>query len=121
MHDCVEELKDSVYELHRSISEMGETGGKDFSLRMSDIEIWLSAALTDDDTRMDGFSGDAMNGNVKTAVRSQVLNVAHLTSNALWLLLIVMHLPIINLQVLTYLKASRRVLVMNQFSFRFLD
>ncbi|GLT78355.1 hypothetical protein SLA2020_498940 [Shorea laevis] len=83
MHDCVEELKDSVYELHRSISEMGETGGKDFSLRMSDIETWVSAALTDDDTCMDGFSGDAINGNVKTAVRSQVLNVAHLTSNAL--------------------------------------
>ncbi|KAL4565615.1 hypothetical protein LXL04_029717 [Taraxacum kok-saghyz] len=59
MKDCLEELSDSAYELHISMVEM------------------------DDDTCTDGFSGNNMNGEVKTVVRKQVLNIAHLASIAL--------------------------------------
>ncbi|XP_021288754.1 21 kDa protein-like [Herrania umbratica] len=83
LSDCMEELRDSVYELQRSVGEMDQPGGKNFGLQMNDIETWVSAALTDEHTCMDGFSGKAMNGNVKTSVRSQIVKVAHMTSNAL--------------------------------------
>ncbi|KAJ4712834.1 21 kDa protein-like [Melia azedarach] len=86
LYDCVEELGDSVDELQKSISEMGHNEGKNLALQMNNIQTWVSAALTDEDTCMDGFSGNSMNGNLKSTVRSQIVNVAHLTSNALALI-----------------------------------
>ncbi len=53
---------------------------------MNDIQTWVSAALTDEDTCTDGFAENAMNGNVKTTVRARVVNMAHMTSNALALI-----------------------------------
>ncbi|XP_009594970.1 21 kDa protein-like [Nicotiana tabacum] len=86
MHDCVEELSDTVDELRKSLGEMKQLRGKDFDLKMSDIQTWVSAALTDEDTCTEGFAGKVMNGKVKTVVRGKILEVAHLTSNALALI-----------------------------------
>ncbi|CAA3003347.1 21 kDa protein-like [Olea europaea var. sylvestris] len=86
MRDCVEELSDSVDQLRRSTTEMNEIKGSNFGMIMGDVQTWVSAALTDEDTCMEGFAGKVMNGNVKTAVRERVVNVAHLTSNALALI-----------------------------------
>lgn len=86
MRDCVEELSDSVHQLKRSLEAMPQRRGFNFALTMSDIQTWVSAALTDEDTCMDGFAGKAMNGNTKIAVRNQIVNVAHMTSNALALI-----------------------------------
>ncbi|KAK6251169.1 Pectinesterase inhibitor domain - like 10 [Theobroma cacao] len=83
LQDCVEEISDSVDELKRSIGEMDEIEGKSFAFRMSDIETWVSAALTDEDTCTDGFSENATDGDVKATVRSQIEKVAHMTSIAL--------------------------------------
>ncbi|EXB54443.1 21 kDa protein [Morus notabilis] len=94
LSDCVEELRDSVEELQRSIEEMGvgfrkkeNNGTSEFGLRMSDIETWVSAALTDEDTCVDGFSEKFMNGSsgsaIKSNVRGHIMNVAHMTRNAL--------------------------------------
>ncbi|KAF5734880.1 putative Plant invertase/pectin methylesterase inhibitor superfamily protein [Tripterygium wilfordii] len=82
--DCVELVGDSVDELQGSIGEMDHArGGPNFGLVMNDIQTWVSAALTDDDTCMDGFDGKAMNGRVKILVRKHILRVCRLTSNAL--------------------------------------
>ncbi|NP_001313144.1 21 kDa protein-like precursor [Nicotiana tabacum] len=86
MHDCVEELSDAVVELRKSLGEMKQLRGKDFDLKMSDIQTWVSAALTDEDTCTEGFAGKVMNGKVKTVVRGRILDVAHMTSNALALI-----------------------------------
>ncbi|KAM3682589.1 hypothetical protein ACJW31_12G083800 [Castanea mollissima] len=86
MKDCVEELSDSVYELNKSIREMKHVKGSNFQLMISDIQTWVSAALTDETTCTDGFQGKAENGNVKTLVRGRIVNVAQLTSNALALI-----------------------------------
>ncbi|KAK4800210.1 hypothetical protein SAY86_025575 [Trapa natans] len=85
MKDCVEELSDSVDELRKSIDEMGQLRRKppNLGLLLNDIQTWVSAALTDETTCSDGFAGKVMNGNVKIAVRSQIVTIAHLTSNAL--------------------------------------
>ncbi|KAH6755691.1 Plant invertase/pectin methylesterase inhibitor superfamily protein [Perilla frutescens var. hirtella] len=87
MQDCVEELSDTVDQLRNSMAEMKQLkGGSNFALLINDVQTWVSAALTDEDTCMDGFDGKFMNGGVKTAVRGNILNVAHLTSNALALI-----------------------------------
>ncbi|KAE8672533.1 21 kDa protein [Hibiscus syriacus] len=44
---------------------------------------WVSAALTDEDTCMDGIEAKAINGKIKDTIRSNIARVAHLTSNAL--------------------------------------
>ncbi|CAK7355790.1 unnamed protein product [Dovyalis caffra] len=83
MLDCVEEVGDSVYELQRSMEEMGHAGGSNFTMVMSDVETWVSAALTDDDTCLDGFAEEAMNKKVKAIVKRHIQRIARLTSNAL--------------------------------------
>ncbi|CAA7034185.1 unnamed protein product [Microthlaspi erraticum] len=88
--DCVEEVGDSVSELQDSIRELDSIKYKDsskFKMVMSDVETWVSAALTDDDTCMDGFgrAGRAKAG-VKDLVRRHVVKVARMTSNALALI-----------------------------------
>ncbi|KAH6761225.1 Plant invertase/pectin methylesterase inhibitor superfamily protein [Perilla frutescens var. frutescens] len=87
MQDCVVELSDTVDQLRNSMAEMKQLkGGSNFALLINDVQTWVSAALTDEDTCMDGFDGKFMNGGVKTAVRGNIVNVAHLTSNALALI-----------------------------------
>ncbi|PKI65765.1 hypothetical protein CRG98_013837 [Punica granatum] len=84
MKDCVEELGDAVYELRRSIAEMdAPLRSKTFELMISDVQTWVTAALTDETTCSDGFAGRMMNGKLKTIVRKHIKTVAHLTSNAL--------------------------------------
>lgn len=83
LHDCMEETSDSIYEFQKSMKEMDHIGeGSNFELEMSNIQTWVSAALTDYDTCMDGFSG-MKEGNVKSEVRKYIVNVSHLTSIAL--------------------------------------
>lgn len=86
VQDCVETIADSVDRLRQSVSELGRMGravGEDFVWHMSNVQTWVSAALTDDDTCLDGFAGSAMNGNVKGAIRDRVVHAAQVTSNAL--------------------------------------
>ena len=86
MKDCVEELGASVNELRKSIGEMKNIRSSNFELTINDIQTWVSAAMTDETTCSDGFAGNVMNGNVKVAVRNQIVTIAHLTSNALALI-----------------------------------
>lgn len=85
--DCVEEIGDAVDELQQSLYELGHVvRGSNFWHQMSDIQTWVSAALTDEHTCMDGFEERHMRGRVETVVRRYIVNVAHLTSNALALI-----------------------------------
>lgn len=85
LRDCVEQLGDSIDELKNSIGRISPPrGSKDFRRRMSDVQTWVSAALTNDDTCMDGLSSvKSMKRNFKSKVRKLVVKVAHLTSIAL--------------------------------------
>ncbi|KAJ9553238.1 hypothetical protein OSB04_017283 [Centaurea solstitialis] len=83
MKDCIELLSDSVYELKRSLEEMNRPGSKDSGLVISDIQTWVSSAMTDEDTCSEGFVKDPK---MKRVVRGKIVNVAHLTSNALALI-----------------------------------
>ncbi|XP_059277712.1 21 kDa protein-like [Lycium ferocissimum] len=86
MQDCLEELNDSIDGLQKSMEEFSMSHGKDdpkFVLEMNDVETWVSAALTDDNTCMDGFDESNMNGQLKTMVRKFILRIAHLASISL--------------------------------------
>jgi pectinesterase inhibitor-like protein len=62
---------------------MDHAGGSNFSMVMNDVETWVSAALTDDDTCLDGFSEELMNKKVTAIVKRHIRRIARLTSNAL--------------------------------------
>ncbi|XWS61927.1 hypothetical protein CRYUN_Cryun07bG0166700 [Craigia yunnanensis] len=84
--DCIENMGDSVDRLSQSVKELGHMGravGQDFIWHMSNVQTWVSAALTDQNTCLDGFAGSIMDGNIKVAIRRRVVNVAQVTSNAL--------------------------------------
>ncbi|EOY24453.1 hypothetical protein QUC31_008769 [Theobroma cacao] len=84
--DCIENMGDGVDRLSKSVKELSHVGravGQDFMWHMSNVQTWVSAALTDENTCLDGFAGRVMDGNIKTAIRRRVVNVAQVTSNAL--------------------------------------
>ncbi|KAL9369193.1 hypothetical protein Peur_040392 [Populus x canadensis] len=84
--DCIENMGDSADRLSQSVREIGHMGravGQDFVWHMSNVQTWVSAALTDENTCLDGFSSHLMDGNVKAAMKLRITNVAQVTSNAL--------------------------------------
>ncbi|KDP25616.1 hypothetical protein JCGZ_20772 [Jatropha curcas] len=84
--DCIENMGDSVDRLSQSIKELGHMGGavgQDFVWHMSNVQTWVSAALTDENTCLDGFAGRRMDGSVKAAIKHRITNVVKVTSNAL--------------------------------------
>ncbi|XP_058106614.1 21 kDa protein-like [Magnolia sinica] len=83
VRDCIDNIGESIDELKKSIEEMGYLNDPDFQFHMENIQTWVSAALTDENTCMDGFAGNGMNGNVKSTITSRVVNVVQLTSNGL--------------------------------------
>lgn len=87
IRDCVENMGDTVDRLAQSVREIGRAGRgprRDFEWHMSNVQTWVSAALTDEDTCMDGFTRRAPGDRrVKVAVRRLVEEVAQVTSNAL--------------------------------------
>ncbi|KAK8690537.1 hypothetical protein V6N13_074070 [Hibiscus sabdariffa] len=86
MQDCLEVLSDTEDELTKSIGEMDKINSSNAGLTINNIQTWVSAALTDEDTCSDVFEGKSISSNAKTSVKSQLLTVAHLTSNALALI-----------------------------------
>ncbi|KAL5744354.1 hypothetical protein ACOSP7_027217 [Xanthoceras sorbifolium] len=88
IHDCLDEVNDTVDRISKSVQELKQSGGskgQDFEWHMSNVETWVSAALTDENTCSDGFAGKAFDGKVKTSVRAQIVSVAQYISNALCL------------------------------------
>ncbi|KAL8476756.1 hypothetical protein ACS0TY_029165 [Phlomoides rotata] len=86
LKDCLEEVSDSVERLSKSVRElknMGTARGPEYIWHMSNLQTWISAALTDESTCTDGFSGRAVNGRIKSSIRARMTNVAQVTSNAL--------------------------------------
>ncbi|KAL1547857.1 pectinesterase inhibitor 3-like [Salvia divinorum] len=86
LSDCVEQMADTVDELRKTMSALRQLrrGGAEFRWQMSNAETWVSAALTNEETCLDGFK--EIDGEVRADVRKKVTNVARVTSNALYLI-----------------------------------
>ena len=87
--DCMVTVRASVDELQRSLRALKGAAAADGGKRavvvdqMKDVQTWVSAALTDETTCMDGFADGGMDGGVKETIRDQIVKVARLISNAL--------------------------------------
>ncbi|KAH6779178.1 Plant invertase/pectin methylesterase inhibitor superfamily protein [Perilla frutescens var. hirtella] len=83
LNDCVEQMGDSVEELSKTLSALEHLRrGADFRWQMSNAETWVSAALSNEDTCLDGFK--EIDGKVRSDVRRKITGVARVTSNALY-------------------------------------
>ncbi|KAK9101591.1 hypothetical protein Scep_025021 [Stephania cephalantha] len=74
LRDCLEQLSDSVEQLRKTLSELRHLRSGTFRWQMSNAETWVSAALTDEDTCLDGFR--EVDGKVRADVKRKVMNVA---------------------------------------------
>ncbi|KAK1327137.1 hypothetical protein QJS10_CPA01g02694 [Acorus calamus] len=89
VRDCVENMSDTVDRLARSYRELshsGRPGSPEFSWHMGNVQTWVSAALTDESTCVDGFAGSPVKGTVRNSVRARIVYAAQVTSNALALI-----------------------------------
>ncbi|KAG5243560.1 hypothetical protein OIU76_009527 [Salix suchowensis] len=84
LSDCVEQMYDSVDELSRTLGELKHLREETFRWQMSNAQTWVSAALTNEDTCLDGFH--EVESEVKDGVKRKITNVARVTSNALYLI-----------------------------------
>ncbi|KAI4357598.1 hypothetical protein L6164_001536 [Bauhinia variegata] len=87
LHDCFSNLDDAVHEIRGSLKQMRQigaagSGGESFRFQMSNVQTWMSAALTDEETCTDGFE-DVPEDPVKSDVCDRVTGVKKFTSNAL--------------------------------------
>ncbi|KAL2342462.1 hypothetical protein Fmac_003747 [Flemingia macrophylla] len=89
LRDCFSNLGDAADEIRGSLKQMREIGGSSsssssssFLFQMSNVQTWMSAALTDEETCTDGFQ-DVAECPVKTDVCDRVSSVKKFTSNAL--------------------------------------
>ncbi|KAI0495563.1 hypothetical protein KFK09_021864 [Dendrobium nobile] len=92
LRDCVELLgtaaeltKQSAAEIQK-LGPAAQSGGPSFAWEVSNAQTWMSAALTNEDTCIDGFSDAGGSAAVLTAFLTKVGRVEQYTSNALALL-----------------------------------
>ncbi|KAL7121130.1 hypothetical protein ACP275_02G163800 [Erythranthe tilingii] len=87
VRECLDRINDGVDLLTNCIKEaqkIKEDGeNSDFPWRASNIQTWMSSALTDVSVCVDGFSGRALGGKTKAMIKAKVLNLQQLTSIAL--------------------------------------
>nr|XP_043627423.1 pectinesterase inhibitor 9-like isoform X2 [Erigeron canadensis]XP_043627424.1 pectinesterase inhibitor 9-like isoform X2 [Erigeron canadensis] len=85
--DCVNSMNNCVSSLNQSVQEFGQMGQfrsqSTFEWHMSNVQTWVSSALTNQNTCSRGFSDASMDGPVKAAVIRRMNYVSELTSNAL--------------------------------------
>ncbi|KAL1194121.1 21 kDa protein [Cardamine amara subsp. amara] len=86
LHDCFGNVKDAAEEMRDSMKQMRDlvsTGSlESYRFQMSNVQTWLSAALTEEETCTDGFK-DVQDEPRKDDVCSRVDEVKKMTSNAL--------------------------------------
>ncbi|KAL3510538.1 hypothetical protein ACH5RR_029939 [Cinchona calisaya] len=86
LHDCYSSFGDAVDQLRGSLDQMrhlvGAGSSLTFRFQMSNVQTWMSAALTNEDTCKDGFDGVSV-GPMKMDVFDCVQRVEAVTSNAL--------------------------------------
>jgi pectinesterase inhibitor-like protein len=83
LKDCIGNFRDSTYEIKGSLAELKHLKSYTFQFQMSNVQTWMSAALTDQDSCLSGFQDLNASGNVTAMVTGRVQNVCKLISNAL--------------------------------------
>ncbi|KAL9338359.1 hypothetical protein Peur_070128 [Populus x canadensis] len=86
--DCIDEMGDSIDMLKQSLKALGSLNGTSdhVQFQISNIKTWMSAALTDETTCIDGIAERKISDEVMRKIRKTIVNIGMLTSNALALL-----------------------------------
>ncbi|XP_071738333.1 pectinesterase inhibitor 6-like [Rutidosis leptorrhynchoides] len=79
--DCVDVFQDALDRLHQSLGVLRRLNAETFDTEMQDITTWISSALTDEDTCLDGFEGQ--DSHEIKSLESKVKRSSYFTSNAL--------------------------------------
>ncbi|XP_050365958.1 pectinesterase inhibitor 6-like [Argentina anserina] len=82
LSDCIECFGNAIDELHKSLGVLRKLSRTTFVTQMGNLNTWLSAALTDGNTCLDGFEEDQRGKQIKS-LQSRVLRATRFTSNAL--------------------------------------
>lgn len=83
LKDCIGNFRDTAYEISVSLAQLKHLRPKNFQFQMSNVQTWMSAALTDQDSCLNGFQDLNASGQVTALVTDRVQNVCRLISNAL--------------------------------------
>ncbi|GLJ16692.1 hypothetical protein SUGI_0286750 [Cryptomeria japonica] len=84
LEDCLELLEDSMEHLEASMSKLAAINSKSRKRHIADVQTWLSAALTNQETCLEGFEGSS--SNVKAQIEERSKKLSQLVSNSLALL-----------------------------------
>ncbi|XP_071715469.1 pectinesterase inhibitor 9-like [Rutidosis leptorrhynchoides] len=83
---CLRQINNGVSQITQSVRElqkMGTDGEEKFAWHESNVQSWVSAALTDATTCMDGLLEDEIGSKTKSMIKARFLNVKELASNSL--------------------------------------
>lgn len=83
LEDCLENFGDAIDQIDESLAELKHLRRNTFKIQMSNVETWMSAALTNENTCLDGFQDLNATGRVTVMVTGRVQYVCELISNAL--------------------------------------
>ncbi|KAG8363392.1 hypothetical protein BUALT_Bualt19G0017600 [Buddleja alternifolia] len=87
VRECLDQINDGVEQLTNCIREtqqIKENGtSSQFPWHASNVQTWMSAALTDTRLCIDGFSVRAIGSKKKAIIKAKVINLEQVTSNAL--------------------------------------
>ncbi|XP_054792495.1 pectinesterase-like [Prosopis cineraria] len=78
LHDCLETIDNTLDELHRAIADLEDSGH-----HADDLKTLISAAITNQETCLDGFSHDGADKHVREGLMDRQLHVERMCSNAL--------------------------------------
>ncbi|KAL8227608.1 hypothetical protein R6Q57_015192 [Mikania cordata] len=84
VHDCYSVFGDAVDDIRGSLRQMRQLNGsgEDLRFQLSNVQTWMSAALTNEETCTDGFE-EVPDGGLKADVCGRAVKVKEVTSNAL--------------------------------------
>ncbi|KAL9996625.1 putative pectinesterase [Helianthus debilis subsp. tardiflorus] len=87
LKDCIEDIQDSIGEIKDSLnalSSLKSSENKKFVI--SNAQTWTSAAITDEYSCTEGISDEDVSPEVKKKIRSGIMSIARMSSNALYLI-----------------------------------
>ncbi|EEF39270.1 pectinesterase inhibitor 6 [Ricinus communis] len=83
LSDCIESFSDTIDNLHKSLGILRKLDAASFDVQMGDVITWMSAALTDEETCLDGFQEQKTISRQARVLLNRVSRITYLTSNAL--------------------------------------
>ncbi|KAK9076433.1 hypothetical protein SSX86_004767 [Deinandra increscens subsp. villosa] len=86
VEECIRQINDGVNQITLSFKELqkiGKDGDENFMWHESNVQTWVSAALTDATTCIDGILGEGFGRREQAMIKARFVNVKQLASNSL--------------------------------------